>query len=168
MCPSNTDGEFSWFKEDNNGNTVLIADEGYNTTFLELEAPLEILLKTDAHLYTLQKNRIYKLDDKVKIDMGPIVAALEYASGKQAEILGKPSKTLFKTIAEDFGVSFEEILMVGDDIEFDILLPMAYGIHGVCVKTGKYIQHIYDEICSEYQRHPDALIENISEIFSVL
>lgn len=165
LCPDTTRNEFNWFQLDENGNTVLIADEGYNITFKDLEPFLELLLKNDdSVIYTLQKNRYYKSEGKFKLDMGPIVSAIEYAANKEAIVLGKPSKTLFQTIAKDFKCNMNEIAIIGDDIEFDILIPMKFGLTGISVKTGKYIEHVYKNICKIYNYFPDYTIENVLEL----
>jgi len=53
---------------------------------------------------------------------GPFVAALENATGKEAEVLGKPSKTFFQTVIEslDYEGPNECIAVIGDDIQTDL------------------------------------------------
>ena len=45
---------------------------------------------------------------------GPFITALEYASGVQAECVGKPEAAFFNAVLEDMGCSAEEAVMVGD------------------------------------------------------
>ncbi|PKK88871.1 MAG: hypothetical protein CVV64_16940 [Candidatus Wallbacteria bacterium HGW-Wallbacteria-1] len=133
--------DYHWFREvppsSPHCRTVLIGTEGYDLTFRDLEKPLEALL-AGAQLCTLQKNRFYMKNGVIALDMGPITAALEYASGKTATLFGKPSARLFETVAAKKHCTPEQMVMVGDDIEFDVFGPEDIGITSVLVRTGKY------------------------------
>ncbi|MGM0607444.1 MAG: HAD-IIA family hydrolase [Candidatus Muiribacteriota bacterium] len=164
IVPENTRKDFEWFNYDENGNTVLVATEGMDLKFSELKKPFNMLLKENSKFYTLQKNRFYKSNDGYELDMGAIVAPLEYASEKEAVILGKPSETLFSLIAEENNCKIDEMAMVGDDIEFDILIPMKLGLTGFLVKTGKYRDETARKVKEKYKMSPDYVIEDISKI----
>jgi ribonucleotide monophosphatase NagD (HAD superfamily) len=43
----------------------------------------------------LQKNRFWQRADGLSLDVGPFVAALEYATGRQATVVGKPAGVSF-------------------------------------------------------------------------
>ena len=60
--------------------------------------PKRLIQKTaGAPLLALAHNRVFRdTDGFLSLDAGAFVAALEYASGKQAILLGKPSKAFFK------------------------------------------------------------------------
>jgi ribonucleotide monophosphatase NagD (HAD superfamily) len=45
---------------------------------------------------------------------GPFVTALEYATERTAEIVGKPQPTFFLSSVEEFNCKPEECLMIGD------------------------------------------------------
>src|SRR2546425_1070379 len=81
-----------------------------------------------AAFYTLQRNRYFRKGGELVTDLGPVAAFLSYASGREAETLGKPSPLLFDSIAEDAGVRRAEIAMVGDDAEFDVSASVALGM----------------------------------------
>ena len=91
-----------------------------------------------AELIALQKNRYWMRSDGLALDVGPFVAALEYASGREAYVVGKPAHTFFESILAELGVGAAETAMVGDDIESDIGGAQAAGVAGILVRTGKY------------------------------
>jgi HAD superfamily hydrolase (TIGR01458 family) len=91
-----------------------------------------------AELIALQKNRYWLRADGLSLDVGPFVAAIEYATGRQAYVVGKPARTFFEQILSDLGVDATEAAMVGDDIESDIGGAQGAGLAGILVQTGKY------------------------------
>jgi HAD superfamily hydrolase (TIGR01458 family) len=91
-----------------------------------------------AQLLALHKNRFWQMPDGLHLDLGVFVTAIEYATGKKAEVLGKPSMDFFHGICHSLGVLPQEALMVGDDIESDIGGAQKAGLKTALVKTGKY------------------------------
>jgi HAD superfamily hydrolase (TIGR01458 family) len=91
-----------------------------------------------AKLVALQKNRYWRTPDGLSLDAGPFVAALEYASGERAEVVGKPEEAFFRLALEDLGLEAGEVAMVGDDAEADVAGAKRAGLLGVQVKTGKW------------------------------
>lgn len=66
-------------------------------------------------------------DGGLSLGPGPFVAALETASGKEAQVVGKPSRDFFEVVIGNFAVdevpSRDDpgyIAVVGDDIEADL------------------------------------------------
>jgi FMN phosphatase YigB (HAD superfamily) len=59
-------------------------------------------------------------EDGLTLDAGPFVAALEYASGKTALVVGKPEPAFFEAALRDLGREAHEVAMVGDDAESDV------------------------------------------------
>jgi HAD superfamily hydrolase (TIGR01458 family) len=101
-----------------------------NRAFLELEA--------GADLYCLHKNRWWQTADGPKLDAGAFVAGLEYASGTEATVLGKPSPEYFAAALEAIDADPELAWMVGDDIEGDMVGAQRHGMRTVLVRTGKF------------------------------
>ena len=74
----------------------------------------------------------------LSLDAGPFVAALEYASGKRAVVVGKPEESFFRIALEDMGLEAHEVAMVGDDAEADVAGAKKAGLSGIQVRTGKW------------------------------
>lgn len=89
-------------------------------------------------LIALQKNRYWRDSEGLRLDLGPYVAAIEYATGRLAEIVGKPSPGFFSGLLTHYRVRPEYAMMVGDDIEADIMGAQRIGMKAIQVKTGKY------------------------------
>jgi HAD superfamily hydrolase (TIGR01458 family) len=138
---------------------VLIGDLGEGFTYDRLNAAFRRL--TDgAQLLALQKNRYWRTREGLSLDAGPFVAALEYASGKNAAIVGKPEPSFFRLALEDMGLRPNEVAMVGDDAEADVAGAQAAGLIGIQVRTGKYRL--------DTEGAPDLLLGSIAELPEVL
>ena len=116
---------------------VLVGDLGEGFTYRRLDAAFRCLVG-GADLVALQKNRYWRTQNGLSLDAGPFVAALEYASGKRAAVVGKPEAGFFKMALEDLGLEAGEVAMVGDDAEADVAGAKAAGLKGVQVRTGKW------------------------------
>jgi ribonucleotide monophosphatase NagD (HAD superfamily) len=80
-------------------------------------------LTTSIPLIALHKARFIESSGHgLMLGPGPFVAALENATGKEAEVLGKPSKAFFQTAIEslDYEGPYECIAVIGDDIQTDL------------------------------------------------
>ncbi|HCL56939.1 MAG TPA: TIGR01458 family HAD-type hydrolase [Spirochaetia bacterium] len=98
-------------------------------------------------------------DGLLYLDPGPYVKALEYATGKEALILGKPSRDFFLSAVSDMGILPSEAAVIGDDIETDVRGGMEAGLKGILVKTGKFRRSDLEK-----NIHPDFILENIGEV----
>jgi HAD superfamily hydrolase (TIGR01458 family) len=91
-----------------------------------------------AELIALQKNRYWMRADGLSLDVGPFVAAIEFAAGRDAYVVGKPAKGFFEQVLATVGVDASAAAMVGDDIESDIGGALRAGLAAILVRTGKY------------------------------
>lgn len=122
---------------DDHPDFVLVGDLGEGFTYERLNAAFRHLVD-GADLVALQKNRFWQREDGLALDAGPFVAALEYASGKSAVIVGKPESAFFRLALDDMGLEPHEVAMVGDDAEADVAGARAAGLRGILLRTGKY------------------------------
>ncbi len=118
-------------------NAVLLGDAGDDFNYANLNRAFRLLME-GADFLAMGNNHYFREDGGLSLDIGPFVAALEYASGKEAAILGKPSGEFFRAAVEDLGCSPAETVMVGDDALADVDGALAAGIKGILVRTGKY------------------------------
>ena len=129
--------DFGWFREEAAGPAVVLGTEAHDHSIGDLQPAFRALLQ-GAAFYTLQRNRFFRRGGELVTDLGPVAAFLTYASGVEAETLGKPSPLLFEALAAAAGCRLDEVLMIGDDAEFDASGAVALGMQGLLVRTGKY------------------------------
>jgi HAD superfamily hydrolase (TIGR01458 family) len=122
------------------------------------------LVMDGAELVALQKNRFWLTADGLSLDAGPFVAAIEYATGKDAFVVGKPSPRFFEIVLADLGADRDSVAMAGDDIETDIGGALDAGIAAVLVRTGKYREDFVRDSGIE----PTATIDSVAELPELL
>jgi HAD superfamily hydrolase (TIGR01450 family) len=101
--------------------------------FAELRTATRALLN-GAEMIAADRDRTFPTEDGLSPGTGAIVAALEYASGSRAALIGKPEPQLFRTALDrlDGGRS----LVVGDRIDADLTGAAAAGLDAAIVLTG--------------------------------
>lgn len=118
-------------------NAVLIGDAGHEFTYENMNRAFRLLLE-GAPLLAMGNNRYFKEADGYSLDVGPFVAALEYAAGIEATVLGKPAAEFFQEAVSTLGCAPAEAIMVGDDVVSDVKGALDAGLQAMLVRTGKY------------------------------
>lgn len=142
-------------------DAVVLGDLGTAWDFHTLNRAFRLLMSTEppCPLVALGMTRYWRAADGLRLDTGPFVKALEYATGREAIVLGKPAPAFFAAALERIGLAAEQVLMIGDDIRSDIGGARDAGIDGLLVRTGKY----RDEDLGEAVR-PRAVLESIADL----
>ena len=112
-----------------------------------------------ADLYCLHKNAWWQTHRGPLLDSGAFVAGLEYATGVEATILGKPSPPYFLAALEAVDADPELTWMVGDDFEADIAGAQQHGMRTALVRTGKF----RPDAVEDAGVRPDAIISSIAD-----
>mmetsp|Transcript_38684 Transcript_38684/g.107595 ORF Transcript_38684/g.107595 Transcript_38684/m.107595 type:complete len:160 (-) Transcript_38684:90-569(-) len=110
-----------------------------------LSEAARVLLDDEAsRLVAVNKGRYFKDGDGLALMAGPFVAALEFATGRKASVVGKPNREFFHAAAADAAGSvgrptqLERCVMIGDDVLDDVQGAIDAGMQAILVRTGKY------------------------------
>jgi glycerol 3-phosphatase-2 len=87
-----------------------------------------------AELVAADRDRTFPMPDGPWPGTGAIVAALEYATGHTAQIVGKPDPQMFMTALDRLGPG--RSLVVGDRLDADLAGAAAAGLDAAIVLTG--------------------------------
>lgn len=137
---------------------VLVGNLGEGFTYERLNTAFRHLME-GAELIALLKNRYWQTaGGGLSLDAGPFVAALEYASGKPAIVVGKPERGFFELALKDLGLPPEMVAMIGDDPELDVGGAQAAGLRGILVKTGRYRPGV------PLPTRPDLVLESMAQL----
>lgn len=131
------EAEFTEYKKSAHINAVLVGDAGDGFTYDKMNTAFR-LIRDGATFLALGVNRYFKDESQFSLDAGPFVRALEFATGQQATVIGKPSVEFYQSAINTMHCKPEEVVMVGDDVEADVIGAVNAGLHGLLVRTGKY------------------------------
>ena len=154
-------GELEEARED--CDAVIIGDLGAAFGYDVLNDAFRRVVK-GAELIALQKNRYWLRADGLSLDVGPFVAALEFATGRDAYVVGKPARGFFDMVLSELEVAADAGVMVGDDIESDIGGALGAGLGAILVRTGKY----REESMRESGIEASAVADSIAEVPGLL
>lgn len=122
-------------------DAVLVGDLGESWNWAFMQEAFERIME-GAALIALSRDRYWRRDDRLVLDLGPFVAGLEYACGATAQIAGKPSRVFYDLVAGSLDPGGDmprgAIAMVGDDVWSDVGGAQQAGLQGWLVRTGKF------------------------------
>ena len=144
-------------------DVILVSGADPSFTFETFNRVYRVLLG-GAALVAMHRNLAWMTDDGVCFAAGAYLYGLERALGRAAIVAGKPSPAAFAAGLRALGVPASAALMVGDDIENDVLAAQAVGITGVLVRTGKY----REEFLAGAAGKPDHVIDSIADLPGLL
>jgi HAD superfamily hydrolase (TIGR01458 family) len=121
-------------------------------------------LRRGAHLVAMNANPYWQTDEGPQLDTGAFLPGLERAAGVTAEVTGKPAEAFFRTALDALGAAPDQAVMIGDDIDNDVLAAQHLGITGVLVRTGKY----HDAALRAAAGAPDYVIDSVSDLPGLL
>jgi HAD superfamily hydrolase (TIGR01458 family) len=141
-------------------DAILVGDLGERWTYALLQEAFEHLME-GAALLALSRDRYWLQGERLALDAGPFVAALEFATGKEATVAGKPSPAFYSAALASLGLTpSTSAAMVGDDLWSDVEGAQRAGLQGWLVRTGKY----RDAVLQESGIRPDRILDSIAAL----
>jgi HAD superfamily hydrolase (TIGR01458 family) len=122
---------------DDDVDVVVLGGAGPEFTYEALDTVYRHL-QHGAELVAMHRNLYWRTEAGLQLDAGAFLLGLEKAADIEAVVLGKPSGAFFAAALSTLGVGRSEVVMVGDDLEADVLGAQRAGITGVLVRTGKF------------------------------
>lgn len=150
-------------QSDTTANHIVVGDIGDAWSYQLLNEVFNLLVN-GAKLIAIHKNRFWQTEQGLQMDIGGFVQALEYASGAQAMIIGKPATDFFQIALDDMGLQPTETIMIGDDIDSDVGGAQQAGLRCVLVRTGKY----RDAYAAASAIKPELTIDSIADLPAAL
>ncbi|MEU5378807.1 MULTISPECIES: HAD-IIA family hydrolase [unclassified Streptomyces] len=121
-------------------------------------------LQRGARLVAMHRNLYWRTDQGLQLDSGAFLLGLEKAAHTEAVVTGKPSPAFFEAALAHLGVGADQALMIGDDIESDVLAAQRAGITGALVRTGKYLPETHRAASGA----PDHVLDSFADLPALL
>ena len=139
---------------------VILGDLGEDWSYEVLQEAFEYVMG-GATIIALSRDRYWQRGDRLALDAGPFVAALEYATGVSATVAGKPSPAFYAGALASLGLTrAAETAMVGDDLWSDVQGAQRAGLAGWLVRTGKF----REETLRDSGITPDRVLSSVAAL----
>ena len=117
----------------------------------------------------MHRSTAWTTTEGLRIDTGMYLIGMEQTSGRKAVAVGKPAPAGFQVAAARLGVEPEEMVMVGDDLNNDVLAAQVVGMTGVLVRTGKFRQDTLDRwAADEFAMQPNHVLDSVADLPALL
>ncbi len=154
---------------------VVIGDGGDDLSYRNLDVAFR-LVHGGAELLAMHRNPWWLTQRGITLDAGAYVVGLEFATGRRARTLGKPSADVFRQAVDGLRADLGERLprsafaMVGDDPKADVAAAQRVGLRGVLVLSGKTSAADVEQAESRRARGhgPDAVAATLAEVVAAL
>jgi phospholysine phosphohistidine inorganic pyrophosphate phosphatase len=141
-------------------DAVLLGDMAEGWTFELLQEAFEYIMSGAAAI-ALSRDRYWLKNERLTLDAGPFVAALEFATGKEFTVAGKPSSAFYAAALASLGLRpSRATAMVGDDLWSDVAGAQRAGLQGWLVQTGKF----RESVLRESGIVPDRIIGSVAAV----
>jgi 4-nitrophenyl phosphatase len=134
-------------------------------TYARLRCGLRAIL-AGAAFYAVNRDPRLPVEDGFEPGTGSIVAALEWSSGLQAEMIGKPSPGIVLQALRQLDMPASEVLMVGDGLDLDVVAGHAAGVDAALVLTG--LSSAEEATAASGARRPDDIFVGLPELLVAL
>jgi HAD superfamily hydrolase (TIGR01458 family) len=144
-------------------DVVLVGGAGPEFDYATLNAAYGHLQR-GATLVAMARNLYWRTDEGLQLDGGAFLLGLEAAASTQATVVGKPSPEFFATALSGLPAPAARTVMIGDDLESDVLAAQRAGLTGVLVRTGKFQQRALDDSAEK----PDHVLDSFADLPALL
>ena len=149
--------------DDTEADVVILGGAGPEFSYAALNRVFGCLLG-GARLVAMGRTLYWRTDTGMRLDTGAFLVGLEQAAGVSAVVTGKPAAAFFATALDALAATASQTVMVGDDIQADVLAAQGHGLTGVLVRTGKY----RPETLRDAPGVPDHVIDSVADVPALL
>jgi HAD superfamily hydrolase (TIGR01458 family) len=153
---------------------VVVGDSPEEATYDNMNRAFRLVLR-GAVLVGMHRNPWWLTPEGPTLDSGSYVAGLEFASGRRATVIGKPSPGFFaqgvRDLRKEVGreLARRDIAMVGDDVRSDVRAAQRAGLRGIFVTSGKHgLEDVEAAALERGGRRPDAIAASLAEVVAAL
>lgn len=93
-------------------------------------------------------------------DIGAMIAFVKASTGREPEVIGKPSAEMVRAVMERTGLRHEQLAMVGDRLYTDIAMGKAGSILSILVLSGETSRHDLEGSVTQ----PDLVFEDLGAL----
>ena len=120
------------------------------------------LLRNGADLVGICADRVYPSPRGIEFGAGAVCALLAYAANRRPTFCGKPEPVFFHKLCQRLQVDPTQCILIGDNLEADILGAKGVGMKTILTLTGVSRRGDLASIPANMQ--PDVIVESLTEL----
>ncbi|MCC6424926.1 MAG: HAD-IIA family hydrolase [Phycisphaerales bacterium] len=157
------EGQVDWVQQDGEPCHAVIVGTPTNVYATEERQRIALgLLRKGAQLVGICADRVYPSTRGLEFGVGALSAMLAYAAGRQPVFCGKPQPVFFNKLCTRLSVDPKRCLLIGDNLEADIVGAKNVGMKTLLTLTGVTRRRDLSAVAAEWQ--PDGIVEDLSEV----
>lgn len=162
-CHEMLDGAVEWVgRIDELCDAVLIAGPMNKYANFERQRLALELARHGAKLIGLCADRVYPSPRGIEFGAGAMTWFIAYAAGVEPVFCGKPEEVFFRELCTRMNVASDRCLLIGDNLESDIMGGKRVGMRTILTLTGVTRRTDLALAAPEYQ--PDLVVEDLKEL----
>jgi HAD superfamily hydrolase (TIGR01458 family) len=145
---------------------VVVVGLDLEFNYERLTTACDAILGHKAGFVALHRNRVYPdALGRIAPSVGPLVAAIEYATQVEPTVIGKPSPEYFQQALDELSIPAADVLVISDDPLSDLAGAKRMGMQAALVLSGKYPTGGVIEKLPRGER-PDLIAPRIGDLLS--
>ncbi|MEE2034738.1 HAD-IIA family hydrolase [Rhodococcus chondri] len=150
-------------RDDDDPEVVVLGGAGPEFTHRTLSRVAELMLD-GVPVVAMHRSSTWQAADGLRIDTGVYLPGLEELTGQTVVAVGKPSMQGFLAAADLMGTDPSRMVVVGDDLQAEVIPGQRLGMIGVLVRTGKFRQSVLDLAVDR----PDHVLDSVADLPELL
>jgi 4-nitrophenyl phosphatase len=143
--------------------SAVVAGMDRSINHQKIKIAMRLILDGAAYIAT-NTDGSFPTPEGINPGTGMVIGALQFASGTEPYVVGKPQPQIFNTALKSLGSNKKETLMVGDRLETDIL-----GANNLGIKTAAVLSGVtYREEINQKDIKPDYIFKDIADLHQAL
>ncbi len=145
----------------------LVVGSNRGINFQIMTEALRLCLREDVRYVAVNPDRVFPAEDGPIPGTGMIIGALYWMTGREPDVVvGKPSEVIMREALNILNLKPEEVVVVGDQIEIDVLAGKKIGATTVLVLTGVTKREDIEKKAKEVGVRPDFVFESLLDAIS--
>ncbi len=149
------------FDQQNPDVVIVGYDREFN--YHKLTQATRLIIK-GARFIATNNDSLITVEDGVIPEAGPLVTAIQKATGVTPEIVGKPYQVIINAACNRLGLKPDQCIIVGDNLHTDIQAGIKNGLQTAFVLTG--VSKVSD--IDKFDIKPTWVVEDLSELSEIL
>ena len=122
------------------------------------------LARKNAQVIGISADRVYPSSRGIEFGCGALTQMICYAAGVEPVFCGKPQRIFFESLCRRLNVLPQNCVLIGDNVEADIVGAKALGMRTILTLTGVTRRKDLRDLMPHMQ--PDSVIEELTELLN--